>query len=385
MRVAFTPQQDEFRAEVRAFIAREWHDRAAQPGATAEEALEAAYHFARMLAERRWLCVGWPPELGGAGFSIIEQAIFNEEIGYHLVEEPFRYGTHYAGPAIIVFGTPEQQQRFLPGIAGARDIWWQCFTEPNAGSDLASLQTRAVRDGDSFVLNGTKIFVGDEQQPDFLYLPARTEPDAPKHRGISLFVVPARSPGVTITRLTGLNGRVKTQVFLDDVRIGVDSLVGEENRGWYHIATTLDFERSGVSSNARGRRHMDMLRQELAASPALRARMSPSLRLRFAELEAELRVGRLLSWRVAWQQAQGRVPNHEASMSSLFSKLWSPRFAEALVELYGEDALLSGEMGPLGGLAATEFLSSRSLHPGGTVNIQRSIIATRGLGLPRGA
>ncbi|MEX1021632.1 MAG: acyl-CoA dehydrogenase family protein [Dehalococcoidia bacterium] len=377
MRFAFTTEEQDFRTEVRSFIETEWQGDAA--------GLEGAYDFSRKLAERRWLCSAWPVDLGGAGFSLIQQAIFNEEIGYHLVEEPFRYGTHYAGPAIIVFGTEEQKQKFLPGIAGARDIWWQCFTEPNAGSDLASLQTRAVRDGDMFVLNGTKIFVGDEQEPDYLYLPARTDPDSPKHRGISLFVVPARTPGITITPLVGINGRIKTQIFFDDVRVDADAMVGEENRGWYHIATTLDFERSGVSGNARGRRYMDAMKAAVQASPRLQKRMTPSLRLRFAELESDLRVGRLLAWRVAWQQSQGRVPNHEASMSSLFSKLWSPRFAEALLELYGDETLLIDEDGPLGGFAAREFLSSRSLHPGGTVNIQRNIIATRGLGLPRSA
>ncbi len=375
MRFSFTPAEQEFRVQVRSFIESEW--------VGDEAGLEGAYDFARKLAERRWLCAAWPEEFGGAGFSMIEQAIFNEEMGYHLVEEPFRYGTHYAGPAIVVFGTEEQKRQFLPGIAAARDIWWQCFTEPNAGSDLAALQTTAIRHGDTFIINGTKIFVGDEQEPDFLYLPARTDPDVPKHRGISLFVVPARTPGITITPLTGINGHIKNQIFFDDVEVAADALVGEENRGWYHIATTLDFERSGVGGNARGRRHMDILKAAIAASPDLARRMTADLRLRFAELESDLRVGRLLAWRVAWMQAQGGVPNHEASMSSLFSKLWSPRFAEAICDLYGEEALLVDERGPLSGLVAREFLASRSLHPGGTVNIQRGIIATRGLGLPR--
>lgn len=383
MRFDFTDEQVAFRDDVRSLIASDWTPVVGKD--EVGEASEVAYQFSRKLAERHWLCASWPEEFGGAGLSIIEQAILNEELGYHLVEEPFHYGTRFAGPAIIIFGTEEQKTRFLPGIAQAKDIWWQCFTEPDAGSDLASLQMKAVRDGDGFILNGTKIFVGDSQRPDYFYLPARTDPSAPKHRGISLFVAPARAPGVTITPITGINGRVKNQIFFDDVRIDANCLVGEENRGWYHIATTLDFERSGVGGNARSRRFMDMLREDLATSPALRAQLDGALRLRLAELSADLHVGHLLAWRVAWQQSQGRVPNHEASMSSLYGKLWSPRFAEFLLELYGQDALLDDDEGPLRGLIAREFLSTRSLHPGGTVNIQRNIIATRGLELPRNA
>ncbi len=202
------------------------------------------------LNTRGWGAPAWPKEHGGGGLGVKEQFILSEEFAWKRAPRPGGIGHGWAGPTIMVYGTEEQKQRYLPRIISGEDQWCQLFSEPGAGSDLASLQTRAVRDGDDYVVNGQKIWTSGAHRSDMGILIARTDPDAPKHRGISYFLVDMKTPGISVRPLVNmLNSHEFNEVYFEDVRIPAGSLLGEENRGWYLAATTLDFERSGIATS----------------------------------------------------------------------------------------------------------------------------------------
>ena len=204
--------------------------------------------------------MGWPNEFGGAGASYMTQTVYMEEMSSAGAPGAYDQGVWLAGPALMMHGTKEQQERWLPPMRTADVHWCQLFSEPGAGSDLASLQTRAVRDGDEYVLNGQKIWTSGAQDADWGILLARTDPEAPKHRGISYFMLNMRTPGVTVRPLINMMGSEHfTEVFLDDVRVPLDCLIGEENRGWYIATTTLDQERSSINRVVMTRSTLDAL------------------------------------------------------------------------------------------------------------------------------
>jgi alkylation response protein AidB-like acyl-CoA dehydrogenase len=265
-------------------------------------------------------------------------------------------------------------------------MWCQGFSEPGSGSDLASLQTRATKDGDDFVINGQKIWTSNAHHADWIFLLARTDPDAPKHRGISFFLLDMKSPGISIRPLINLAGQHGfNETFFDNVRVPKENLVGEENRGWYIAATTLDFERSGINRIAAATRTLNAIVDHVRATPALRARAD--VRHRLAELALEFDLGRMLAYRVAWMQSRKLVPNYEASMSKLFGSEMQQRLANFCVNTLGLGGQLLPEdrRTPLEGRAGLYYQTSLSLTiAAGTSEVQKNIIATRGLGLPRG-
>jgi alkylation response protein AidB-like acyl-CoA dehydrogenase len=243
-----------------------------------------------------------------------------------------------------------------------------------------------VRDGDSYVINGQKIWTSNAHHADWIFLLARTDPDAPKHRGISFFLIDMKSPGISIRPLINLaNQHGFNETFFDSVRVPAENLVGEENRGWYIAATTLDFERSGINRIATATRTLNAIAGHVRATPSLRRRAE--VRHRLAELVLEFDLGRLLAYRVAWMQSRKLVPNYEASMSKLFGSEMQQRLANFAVNTLG----LSGQILPdgrhavLDGRAPLYYQTSLSLTiAAGTSEVQKNIIATRGLGLPRG-
>jgi len=384
MDLRFSPEEEAFRAEVRAFLRQELPERS--PLAT--DGWRSARAFVRKLAERGWLTLAWPKEWGGAGAGHMRQLVFNEEMAYW--EAPSTdLGVDRVGPTIMLHGTEEQKRRFLPPIVGGDVFWCQGFSEPNAGSDLASLQTRAVQDGDSFVVNGSKIWTSMAHFAQWMILLARTDPDAPKHRGISFFLLDMSLPGITIRPLVDMLGRhTFNEVFFDNVRVPRDCLVGEQNRGWYVATTTLDFERSGIQRVIGGRKTCDELvafAAEQVAAGAARAAFAP-MRHRLADLVIAYEVGRMLAYRVAWLQSQGQVPNHEASVSKMYGSELTQRMALTGMQLLS----LAGQLAPgspwapLRGRIESLYLSAAALTiAAGTSEINRGIIATRGLGLPR--
>jgi alkylation response protein AidB-like acyl-CoA dehydrogenase len=343
------------------------------------------------LSERRWIAPAWPKEYGGAGLSIMEQFIMNEEFAEARAPQVGGMGVSMVGPTLIIHGNDEQKQEHLPRILNGQVNWCQGFSEPNAGSDLASLQTRAVRDGDDYVVNGQKIWTSGAQFAHWMFMLARTDPDAPKHKGISYFLVDMKSPGITVRPIMTMAGNAMfNEVFFENVRVPRRNLVGEEHRGWYIGTTTLDFERSSIGSAVGHRLTIEDLTgyvKEHTTDGRTVLSWNPGVKLELADRLLEATVARMMSYRVVTMQAQGLVPNHEASMTKLFSSELSQRIARTgmkVLGMYGQVADAKSEWAPLRARLERSYLQTVAVTIyGGTSEIQRNIIAGRGLGLPR--
>jgi alkylation response protein AidB-like acyl-CoA dehydrogenase len=387
-----TPTEASWRQEVRTFIRRELPDAARGPqyGEEDDGREEALRDWRRRVAARGWIAPHWPKEYGGADMSAKDQFIMNEELAEAEAPNVGGFGVMMIGPTLIAHGSEEQKQRFLPAIVKGEIQWCQGYSEPGAGSDLASLQTRAVRDGDDYVINGQKIWTSGAHRTDWMYMLARTDPDAPKHRGISMFLFDMKSPGVSVRPLINMGGSHGfNEVFFDNVRVPASQRVGEENRGWYVGATLLDFERSGIGNAVGVRKQLERL---LASVESERSKLTfdqrRSLRLEFADRWVEAHVARWLSYRVISMQAAGQIPNYEASMTKLFMSEMQQRIAALALHMAGMRGLIADPASPyavLSGTAGTRYVGAvSSTIAGGTSEIQRNIVATRGLGLPRG-
>ena len=388
MRFRFSQEQQQFRQEVCEFLREEMSPEYETIfGTFSEEKYWFSRDLYRRLAEKGWLTIGWPTEYGGGGKTFLEQSILDEQIGYHLVQRVGITGLNFSGPAIIKFGTPGQKARYLPPIARGEAEYCQGFTEPDAGSDLASLQMRAEADGEYYVLNGSKMFTSYYAHADFIYLLARTDPHAPKHRGISLFIVEMDTPGITTRPLPYINGEVAAQTFFDDVRVPRSCLVGQENQGWYHAMTTLDYERTGLERYARVRRTFDDFVAFCKTAPYRNGVLGrdPVVRHKLAKIKVGLEGWAVLCWKVAWMQSRGEVPNAEASIAFLYGTQQRLYFAEEAMEILGRLGTLTPESSaaPIQGTIEGLSRESMHMHGAGTMEIHRNIIAQRGLGLPR--
>ncbi|HEY8173437.1 MAG TPA: acyl-CoA dehydrogenase family protein [Dehalococcoidia bacterium] len=378
----FSPEEEAFRTEIRAFLAQELPERRPE----GVDGWRFARGFIKKLSERGWHTLGWPVEWGGQGANHMKQLVFNEEMAYW--EAPSNdLGVDRIGPTIMLYGTTEQKERFLPPIVRAETVWCQGFSEPGAGSDLASLQTRAVEDGDNFIINGSKIWTSLAHFAEWMILLARTDQQAPKHRGISYFLLDMKTPGIVIRPLADMSGRhTFNEVFFEDVRVPRDCLIGEQNRGWYVATTTLDFERSGIQRVIGGVRTYEQLVEFAAEHVRQHGSLATPIRHRLAELKIEYEVGRMLAYRVAWLQSQGRVPNYEASVSKMYGSELAQRLALTGMQLLGPAGQLApgSPWAPLRGKIEAMYLTAAALTiAAGTSEINRGIIATRGLGLPR--
>ena len=391
MRFNHQPDVEAFRGEVRGFLKEEFPqgvpaERGRRGGNFATKAEEYTYTmgFQEKLAERGWLAMAWPKEYGGGGADHMRQLVYNEEMAYAGAPS-MNMGIAWVGPSLMLYGTEEQKKQFIPRIANADDWWCTLYSEPGAGSDLAALQTRAVRDGDDYVINGQKIWTSGAHLADWGWLAARTDPDAPKHKGITMFMLDMKSPGVTVRPLINMADHWSfNEVFFEDVRVPATQVVGEVNRGWYHMAVALDFERSGIQSFAGGRRTVENLVQLAKDHGQLVARR-PSIRYELADRVVDVSVGTFLAYRVATMQAAGRVPNHEASASKLFGSEMGQRIALTGMHLLGTNGQLrDGSKYEITDQANSYLGAVSATIAAGTSEIQRGIIAGRGLGLPRG-
>ena len=294
------------------------------------------------------------------------------------------------GPTLIVHGTEEQKRTHLSRILKGEVVWRQGWSEPGAGSDLASLSTRAERDGDDYVLNGQKIWTSGAQHANSMYMLARTDPDAPKQRGISLFMLDMKSPGANVQPLTTMADMQScNEVFFEHVRVPASQILGKEHRGWYAGTTLMDYERSGIGSAAGIRRQLDRLLTGAKLLPEAQQTLKrdQTRRIAYAERLIEAEIARNCSDRVISMPARGLVPNHESFAARLFSSELGRRLAELALKLFGLYGNLwdRDRSEALGGRAATAFLSAVSATiAGGTSEVQRNVIATRGLSLPRG-
>ena len=389
MHFTFTPEQSVFRQDLRAFLKAElppgWKG-ADEDGRTDD--VEVERHMRRRLIEKDWLTMAWPREYGGQDASNVKSAIFAEEMTYHEAPGKDNWGIGMLAPAIMQHGTPEQKRKYLPPISKGEVTWAQGFSEPESGSDLASLQTRAVRDGADYLITGQKIWSSCAHLSDWMFLLARTDPDAPKHRGITFFVVDLKTPGITMRPIINMVGDHHfNEEYFDNVRVPSENIVGELNRGWYVAMTTLNFERDGTMYTAKARKPLDML-IDLLRSDGRDKALPPALRHRLAERVLETEVSSLLAYRIAWMVDSGLEPQQEASISKMFSTELLLRVANTGMQVLGLMGQLAegSRWAPLRGKLRRLYLWSISeTIGGGTSEVQRNIIATRGLGLPRGA
>ena len=390
----FTREQEEFREEVRRFLVdslgEEWQG--VDPDAYfTDENWPRVRRLTAKLAQRGWLTLAWPTEYGGQDRSHIDQMIYNEEMAYF--RAPTRdtaIGTELVGPTLMLYGSDEQKERLLPEIADGSAVYCQGFSEPGSGSDLASLQLRATEDGDDYVLTGSKVWTSGAHRATHCYLLARTDPDAPKHRGISAFIVDMDAPGVETRPIINMFGvHYFNQLFFEGVRVPKANMIGERDRGWYVAAASLDFERSGVGRFASNRRSLEDL-VELARETSRGGRTlaeDPVVRNRLAELWVANEAGRSVAYNVSWMQGRGIVPNREASISKLMGSEIAQDVYRMGVRMQGMYGVLDkgSKWAYLDGRLAWEWLDSISFTiRAGTSEIQRNIIAGRGLGLPRG-
>ena len=386
MRFADTPGLAVWRAEVREFVRGTW----GTDSGSEFLGLMGVFDESRTrpwldaLARRGWIAAAWPKEYGGADLSILKQFVLTQEIT-EAGAPTSRRMLNLVGPTIMLHGTAAQKSVHLPPMLRGETAWCQGFSEPGAGSDLASLRTAAVRDGDSYVVNGQKIWTSGAHIADWMFLLVRTDSSAPKHRGISYLLVDMHSPGITVRPLLSLDGAHGfNEVFFEDVRVPLENRVGEENAGWYVATSTLDFERSNIALAITARRGLKRLANYLAARPR---RASAAQRSELANRAIEISVAELLSFVVVSIQAKGGVPNMEASCCKMFgTELWQ-RLAATKMALTGMQGQLSTPAGleaKFGVHSSIEYLNTvATTIAGGTSEIQRDIIATRGLGLPK--
>ena len=340
----------------------------------------------RQLAEAGYVAPHWPRPWGLEA-DPIAQLVIDDELRRAGVARPVNpIGIGWAGPTLLHAGTPAQRERYLMPMLAGEDLWCQLFSEPGAGSDLADLSTRAVRDGDTYVVSGQKVWTSLAHLSRFGILLARTDPDVPKHQGISYFICPMDSPGITVRPIVEMTGvHLFNEVFLDDVRIPVENRVGDENQGWALAKVTLGNERVSLSGEGalwgRGPTADDLL--ELARK---RGGISdPHLRQRLAQVHIEAEVLRLIRLRTVTAAVKGRQPGPEASVRKALADEHGQRIMGLAKDLAGAHGMLAGT-GPFGSSDATwsyGYLFSPALTiGGGTSEVQRNIIAERALGLP---
>ena len=378
-----TPAHEAFREEIRGFLRLELP---AERRSVREDGWVVGFSraFSEKLGKRGWLGLTWPREYGGQGRSVLERLILTEELLRAGAPVAAHWlGDRQVGPSILRFGTAEQRREILPRITAGAIVFCVGLSEPNAGSDAAAVITRAVEDGDGFVIRGQKIWTSFAHQADYCYLVARTDASGPKHKGISEFIVPMTTPGITVRPLLDMTGEHHfNEVFFEDARVPRTALIGQKDRGWYQIAVQLDHERGGIE---RVLSNWPLLEDALAALRGSAVLRDPVMRDRLAGLRVDLEIARLMVYRIAWLADHGRVPNVEAAVAKSFGTELEQRIAETVAGLFQMSALgLAGTArAALGGrVARAQLYAPAYTIQGGTSNILRSIIAHRGLGLP---
>ena len=391
MDFSFTEEQEKLRQEVRGFFINELPSDF-RPGlsvrrTTNDKQFDFWMSVQKKAGVKGYLTPGWSKESGGLGLSDMEQGIVNEETGYWGASWPGGMGLRVCGPPLHVFGTEEQKRKFLPDIASGKAIWYEAFTEPDAGSDEANVSLRAIADGDYFVLNGQKYFMTAPGPADYLYTLARTAITTPKHRGLSLFLIDAHTPGISYRPLPTM-GNFTVEIYFENVRVHKNTLLGELNRGFYHAMVTFEFERSNTGTPAGTRRSLEELVQ-FSKEEKRKGKFlieDPGMRELLADRAIEWVLAYLGGWRDSWFFSQRRrLGSPPPSTSAYRNKNDSGPRAEALMNtlgLYGQ-LRRSSKHAKFGGEAERNWQVSRSTHPAGTIEINKIVLAGRGLGLPR--
>ena len=334
------------------------------------------------LFEGGWGAITWPVQYGGRGDSAWHQAIFNQEMAkYDASVGVFSVGIGMAGPTLIAHGSEDQKHRYLPAMLRGEEVWCQLFSEPDAGSDLAALKTRAQRDGDAFVVNGQKVWTSGAQYSDWAILIARTNPDVPKHQGITYFLVDMHAPGVEVRPLRQITGSAHfNEVFLTELVVPAENLVGELDGGWAVAHTTMSYERALIGGT--GERFT--IEQVLDLARRCGGSADPLIRQHLADFYIRLELLRYMNYRVQTALSKGRLPGPEASTTKLFVSRHMSLTGELFMELLGAYGMLAAEAATDGGIWETAFLNQwASRLGGGTDNIQRNSLGERVLGLSR--
>lgn len=380
-----TPAQTAFRDEVRAFLQNEVTDelRAEVRRLNMPGPFTAA--FKKRLAERNWLGIAWPVEYGGMGHSFLEQYLLLEELEY-AEAPPLSLSITSIGPTLMKVGTEEQKRSVLPRILQGGEIALG-YSEADAGSDLASMKCRAVADGDWYVVNGQKMYTSAAHYSSHIWLAARTNPDVPGHRGLSIFLVPTDSKGLTIRPVWTMGEGRLNDVFFDGVRVPRDALVGEPGRGWYYMMMALDFERASLAPYSLLQRLLEdlvaLVRWDMGGLPRAR---EPRARWLLADLAVRVHVARLLALRTAELLERGQTPQHEAHIQKIFRSDTLREITSVGMQILGLYGQL--EEGSPRAMLAGKFsrlwqITLRTTIGAGTNEILRTSVATRGLGLPR--
>ena len=395
MDVTYTPEERAFQRAVRSWLTKNVprKQRDERPMEFGDpRRLEAAKAWQRKVHAAGYLALGWPREYGGQAADIMRQTIVNEEmVRAHAPGLIGMMGIQMVGPTLIAHGSDEQRARFLPKILTADEIWCQGYSEPGSGSDLASLRTRAELRGDEFVVNGQKVWTSNAQFADWMFCLVRTDPDAPKHGGISYLLIDMKTPGITVRPLVQMTGDPGfNEVFFEDVRVPKTNLVGGLNNGWQVANATLAHERNMLGSTTRTQQILQGLlhlarTQKRNGKPAT---ADPLVRQRLAALAIRVETMKLEAYRQLTDTLRGRKPGIAASVSKLVTTELNHDLARAALEILGS-------YGPLGrndrrardrGLWPIDFMFSLGLIiGGGTSQIQKNIIAERGLGMPKEA
>jgi alkylation response protein AidB-like acyl-CoA dehydrogenase len=390
MDLSLSPSEQEFRDEVRAWL-KENHP-GPEPEAGLEEVMAFRTEWQRKLHAAGWAGISWPKEYGGRGATLIEQAIFVAEAARQEAPSPANLlGLAMGGPVVIAHGSDEQKQRYLEPILTAEEIWCQGFSEPESGSDLASLKTKAVKDGDEWVVTGQKVWTTFAQYAKWCMLVARTDPDAPKHKGLTYFLMDMEQPGVQVRPLVQITGEGEfNEIFLEEARVPDANVVGGVGNGWSVAITTLMNERAGLAFGAIAGIANSLSRvAELAQSTRLdggTAAEDPVFRQRLAQLQIEAETMRLNAYRGLTKTMQSGIPGPEGSLGKWQWADINQRIAELALDIEGAYAPLErgAEHALANGAWQYNFLRSRANSiEGGTTDILKNIIAERVLGLPR--
>jgi alkylation response protein AidB-like acyl-CoA dehydrogenase len=398
----FSAEDEAFREEVRTWLGEhlvgEYVALGDVGGPADETGMDVRLAWERELGRGGWIGLGWPKEMGGRGASITQQLIFNEE--YARARAPARtsfFGEGLLGPTLIAFGSHEQKARFLPGILQARELWCQGFSEPDAGSDLANVNTRAVLDGDEWVINGQKVWTTLAHRADWCFLVCRTDPEAPKHKGLSFILCPMRQPGVEAKPLKQMTGSAEfNEVFFTDARTEADLVVGGVNNGWKVAMGTLGFER-GTAFLSQQLRFANECQRVIEYARKNGLNSDPIVRQRLAKAYIGLQIMRYNGFRALTRMLATGSPGPEASISKLYWSTWHRDLGELEMTLMGPWSQVLAEEGSVAAGAGGEvsagyepegfqktFLESRAetIYTGSS-EIQKNIIGERVLGLPR--
>jgi len=397
MDMSFSPADLAFRDEVRAFIAESYPAELKDKRKRSELSRDDFLRWHKVLHKKGWIVPSWPEEYGGAGWTITQRYIWNEECAAAETQPLLPFGLSMVGPVIYTFGNEEQKKKFLPRILSSEDWWCQGYSEPGAGSDLASLRTKAVRDGDHYIVNGAKTWTTLAQYADWMFCLVRTDPDVKAQEGISFLLIDMKTPGITVRPIITMDGSHEVnEVFLEDVKVPVDNLIGEENKGWTYAKFLLGNERSGIAGVARSKKAIERLR-DLASSESIDGEPlinNEEFVRKISEVEIDLTALEVTELRTLASESRGKGPGPESSILKVKGTEIQQAITELTLEAMGNYAHVQVPLdgtsegnefvaGPEAGAgsAQTYFNVRKTSIFGGSNEIQHNIIAKMVLGL----